>query len=397
VDFVEDGQDKVNREGGMVVRGIEEVGEETSGKVRLKVVGVGGCGCNAVNRMIRAELTGVDFVAVNTDLQALNNSMADTKIQIGARVAKGRGAGGNSEIGEQAAEESMKDIEEHLNGSHMVFIAAGMGGGTGTGAAPIIARAARDAGAITVGIVTRPFEFENSIRLNQAEMGISALRKVVDTLIVIPNERLTTLAEEDSTLEQMFDLSNSVLLNAVDGISSLITTPGIVNRDFQDVKTVITYGGGAMMGTGKASGPSRAVEAAREAISGPLLDGVSIEGAKALLVNIQASCSLKYREFQEAMETVTRATGPQANVFFGTSLNDRMGDELRVTVLATGFGNPEPAEPEEISFPSEKPAMARVQAGQPREHIPFVQAQPKTQVGAKAPLSIPSFLQRSID
>ncbi len=384
----------------MVVTQLVEVGEETTGRARLKVVGVGGCGCNAVNRMIRANLTGVEFVAVNTDMQALNNCMADSKIQIGPRATRGLGAGGNVEVGEQAAEESMKEIEENLTGCHMVFIAAGMGGGTGTGATPIVAKAAADAGAITVGVVTRPFEFEGSIRLDQAEHGIAALRKVVDTLIVIPNERLRTLAEDNSTFQEMLDMSNSVLLNAVDGISSLITTPGLINRDFQDVKTVITQGGGAMIGTGKAAGASRASEAAREAISGPLLDGISIEGAKALLVNIQTSSTFRFKEFEEAMEIITRATGPQANVFMGTSLNEHLGEELRITVVATGFGSPVQIEPEEIVLRTERTtSMSFASTSKEKASVvnsPFVSQSSDAEL-VKNLTKVPSFIQRKID
>lgn len=386
----------------MVVTQLVEVGEEATGRARIKVVGVGGCGCNAINRMIKANLTGVEFVAVNTDMQALNNCLADGKVQIGPRATRGLGAGGNVEIGEQAAEESLKEIEESLTGCHMVFIAAGMGGGTGTGATPIVARAAADAGAITVGVVTRPFEFEGAIRLDQAEHGIAALRKVVDTLIVIPNERLRTLAEDDSRFEDMLDMSNSVLLNAVEGISSLITTPGVINRDFQDVKTVITQGGGAMIGTGRATGPSRASEAAREAISGPLLDGISIEGAKALLVNIQTSSStFRFKEFEEAMEMVTRAAGPQANVFMGTSLNEHLGDELRITVVATGFGSPVQVEPEEVVLKSADRSTSVPFGPQAKDKAPALSVPFRPLTGnselVKSESKLPSFIKRTVD
>ena len=386
----------------MVVTQLVEVGEETTGRARLKVVGVGGCGCNAVNRMIKANLTGVEFVAVNTDMQSLNTNLAETKIQIGPRATRGLGAGGNVEIGEQAAEESLKEIEENLSGCHMVFIAAGMGGGTGTGATPIVAKAAADSGAITVGVVTRPFEFEGSIRLDQAEHGIAALRKVVDTLIVIPNERLRTLADDDSGFEDMLDMSNSVLLNAVEGISSLITTPGIINRDFQDVKTVITQGGGAMIGTGKATGSSRASEAARDAISGPLLDGISIEGAKALLVNIQTSAStFRFKEFEEAMEIITRAAGPQANVFMGTSLNEQLGDELMITVVATGFGSPVEMEPEEMVLKTVErtPSISFTPPVKEKSPVMSVPFRPQTNGSelVKSDTKLPAFIKRTID
>lgn len=255
----------------MVVTQLTEVGlgDDVTGRVRLRVVGVGGCGCNALDRMIRKGIGGVEFIAMNTDAQVLENCLADVKLQIGQRVTRGHGAGGNCEIGEQAAEESMKEIEELLAGSHMVFITAGMGGGTGTGATPRIAKAAKDAGAVTVGVVMSPFECEGPIRNSQAEHGIEALRKEVDTLIVIPNDRLRTLAEENSTLMQMFDMANEVLLNAVDGICSLISSSGVINRDFQDVKTVITTGGGAMIGTGRPPGRTGLPRQRRTRFPGP--------------------------------------------------------------------------------------------------------------------------------
>jgi len=335
----------------MVVTQLMEIGEETTGRVRLKVVGVGGCGCNALDRMIRQKISGVEFVAINTDAQALNHCLAETKLQIGQRETRGLGAGGNCEIGQRAAEENMKEIEEVLSGCHMVFIAAGMGGGTGTGASPTVARIAHDAGAITVGVVTSPFEYEGDIRNRQAEMGIDELRKEVNTLIVIPNDRLNNVADPDSTIQSILDRANDVLLNAVDGICSLISTPGLINRDFQDVKTVITMGGGAMIGTGRASGPSRGTEAAREAISGPLLEGVSIEGAQALLVHFQASAEARFCEMNEAMRFITSTTGPQAHVFMGAGVDESLGDEMKITVIATGFGQVAQREPEEVVFP----------------------------------------------
>jgi cell division protein FtsZ len=336
----------------MVVTQLTEIGEETTGRVRLKVVGVGGCGCNALDRMIRQRISGVDFVAINTDAQALNHCLAETKLQIGQRETRGLGAGGCCEIGHRSAEESMKEIEEILSGSHMVFIAAGMGGGTGTGASPTIAKVAHDAGAITVGVVTSPFEYEGTIRNRQAESGIEDLRREVDTLIVIPNDRLHNVADPDSTIQAIFDMANDVLLNAVDGICSLISTPGLINRDFQDVKTVITKGGGAMIGTGRASGSSRATEAAREAISGPLLEGVSIEGATALLVHFQASAEARFTEMNEAMRFITATSGMQAHVFMGASIDESLGDEMKITVIATGFGQQVAREPEEVFLPS---------------------------------------------
>ncbi|MBD3369478.1 cell division protein FtsZ [Candidatus Fermentibacteria bacterium] len=383
----------------MAVIELKEIGEETSGRAILKVVGVGGCGGNAINRMIRSNLTGVDYVAVNTDCQALEGCLADTQVQIGPRVTRGLGAGGNAEVGEQAAEESIKEVEESIEGSHMVFIAAGMGGGTGTGAAPVMAKVARDAGAITVGVVTRPFEFEGTVKANQAEHGIEALRKDVDTLIVIPNDRLHALADPEASLQSVFDMANMVLLNAVEGISSLISSPGLINLDFQDVKNVITQGGGAMMGSGKATGQSRAVEAAREAISSPLLDSVSIEGSKALLVSILSSSKIRFSEFTEVMHTITGVVGNQANVFMGSSINEEMGEELKVTVISTGFGEIPASEPEEIEISVDEEMdfpYAKGRSGQEREQAPIITQGPNPKVETKHP-RIPPFLRRTVD
>ncbi|NLP04323.1 cell division protein FtsZ [Candidatus Fermentibacteria bacterium] len=386
----------------MVVTQLTEVGlgEDATGRVRLRVVGVGGCGCNAIDRMIRKGISGVEFIAMNTDAQVLDNCLADVKLQIGQRATRGHGAGGNCEIGEQAAEESMKEIEELLDGSHMVFLTAGMGGGTGTGATPHIAKAAREAGAVTVGIVTSPFEYEGPIRNTQAEHGIELLRKEVDTLIVIPNDRLRTLAEEDSTLTQMFDMANDVLLNAVDGICSLISSSGLINRDFQDVKTVITQGGGAMIGTGKASGQNRAAEAAKDAISGPLLDSISIEGAKALLIHIQSSPDVRFNEFDEAVRTITQAAGNQAHVFLGTSLHKELGDEMKITVIATGFGQPVNTEPEEMPFPSAKagaPFPFNGRTGRENQPDPFHPVGSGSEINRMGSNQVPPFLRNLID
>ncbi len=386
----------------MVVTQLTEVGlgDDVTGRVRLRVVGVGGCGCNALDRMIRKGIGGVEFIAMNTDAQVLENCLADVKLQIGQRVTRGHGAGGNCEIGEQAAEESMKEIEELLAGSHMVFITAGMGGGTGTGATPRIAKAAKDAGAVTVGVVMSPFECEGPIRNSQAEHGIEALRKEVDTLIVIPNDRLRTLAEENSTLMQMFDMANEVLLNAVDGICSLISSSGVINRDFQDVKTVITTGGGAMIGTGKASGPNRAAEAAKDAISGPLLDSISIEGAKALLIHIQSSPDVRFNEFDEAVRTITQAAGSHAHVFIGTSLNRDLGDEMKIMVIATGFGQPVNRDPEEMSFPASGSALPFPfgrSTGKENQPEPFHAAGPGSEINRRGGSQMPPFLRNLID
>jgi cell division protein FtsZ len=383
----------------MAVIELREIGEEYAGGARLKVLGVGGCGCNAINRMIQSNLKGVEYVAINTDVQALYRCLADVQIQIGPRITRGLGAGGNLEVGEQSAEENIKEIEEVVSGSHMVFLAAGMGGGTGTGASPVVARMARSAGAITVGVVTRPFEFEGTVKSLQAEQGIEELRKEVDTLIVIPNDRLKTISDENSTLEQVFDMANAVLMNAVEGISSLISFPGLINLDFQDVKTVITQGGGAMMGTGVATGPSRAVEAAKEAISSPLLDSISIEGAKALLVSIQSSPEIRFSEFTEAMETITDVVGEQANVFMGSSITEDMSDQLKVTVIATGFGEAYSPDPEDLELTVSQQDDYPFGAGRTGEEklaSPFIPQSENPRV-TPSRKGLPPFLKRAID
>ncbi len=320
---------------------IVDVAEEFHGKPKIVVVGIGGCGCNAIDRMLSADIIGVEYIALNTDLQALQNCEPDLKVQLGPKLTGGLGAGGNVETGESSAEESRDEIEESLQDCSMVFIAAGMGGGTGTGAAPVVARIARDLNAITVGVVTRPFEIEGSVKKNRAEQGISALRKEVDTLIVIPNDSLRREAGDDETLSNALERGNRTLKDAVEGIANIISSPGLMNLDFQDIKKVITTGGGAMMGTGCCNGEHRASEAASRAISDPLLENVSIEGAQSLLVSIQASSSMKFAEFHEAVEIVTKAVGPQADVSLGTSIVESMGDKLKVTVIATGFGEVE--------------------------------------------------------
>ncbi len=323
---------------------IVDVTEEFHGKPKIIVAGIGGCGCNAIDRMLSADIVGVEYIGMNTDLQALQNCEPDLKVQLGPKLTGGLGAGGNVETGESSAEESKDEIIESLQDCSMVFITAGMGGGTGTGAAPVVARIARELNAITVGVVTRPFEIEGSVKKNRAEQGISALRKEVDTLIVIPNDSLRREAGDDETLSDALERGNRTLKDAVEGIANIISSPGLMNLDFQDIKKVITTGGGAMMGTGCCNGEHRASEAASRAISDPLLENVSIEGAQSLLVSIQASSSMKFAEFHEAVEIVTKAVGSQADVSLGTSIVESMGDRLKVTVIATGFGDVEDSE-----------------------------------------------------
>jgi len=302
----------------------------------IKVVGVGGAGVNAVNRMIDAGLKGVEFIAVNTDAQALLMSDADVKLDIGRDLTRGLGAGSDPEIGRQAAEDHRSEIEEALEGSDMVFITAGEGGGTGTGGAPIIAEAARAAGALTIGVVTRPFTFEGRRRSVQAEQGIVQLKEKVDTQIVIPNDRLLDVSDENTALLNAFDTADEVLLQGVQGITTLITTPGLINTDFADVRTVMADAGSALMGVGQATGDGRALNAARKAISSPMLEA-SIEGARGVLLNISGPRDLGLFEVNEAAEVVHGVAHPEANIIFGTVVDDEMGDDVRVTVIAAGF------------------------------------------------------------
>ena len=303
---------------------------------QIKVIGVGGGGNNAVNRMITSGLKGVEFISVNTDSQALNLSRAASKLQIGVKLTKGLGAGANPEIGAKAAEESREDLVQALRGSDMVFVTAGMGGGTGTGAAPIVAEVAKELGALTVGVVTRPFTFEGRKRAMQAEKGIAELKSKVDTLITIPNDRLLQVVDKHTTIHEAFRIADDVLRQGVQGISDLIAVPGLINLDFADVKTIMMNTGSALMGIGQATGENRAADAARKAISSPLLE-TSIEGAKGVLLNITGGPNLTLFEVNEASEIIAEAADPEANIIFGAVIDENMKEEVRVTVIATGF------------------------------------------------------------
>jgi cell division protein FtsZ len=304
---------------------------------RIKVIGVGGGGGNAVNRMIQAGIKGVEFMIANTDVQAMRHSLAQTRIQIGGKLTKGLGAGANPEVGKQAALEDTDRILEALSGADMIFITTGMGGGTGTGAAPIIASLAAELGALTVAIVTKPFAFEGKRRRVQAEQGIRGLRDTVDTLITIPNERLLNFVERGTSLNDAFKMADDILRQAVQGISDLITVPGEINLDFADVKTIMHGMGMALMGTGVSSGEHRAVEAAQRAISSPLLEEASIEGAKGVLINITGGPDMTLFEVHEAASIIQEAADEEANIIFGTVIDPGMKDEVKVTVIATGF------------------------------------------------------------
>jgi len=302
----------------------------------IKVVGIGGGGCNAVNRMIDAGLKGVEFIAVNTDAQALLMSDADVKLDVGRQLTRGLGAGSDPDVGMAAAEEHRDEIEEVLKGADMVFITAGKGGGTGTGGAPVVAEIAKQLGALTIGVVTRPFGFEGRRRAVQAETGIQKLKEKVDTLIIIPNDRLLQVSDEKTSMLNAFKMADEVLLQGVQGITDLITTPGLINTDFADVKMIMTNAGSALMGIGYASGEGRAVTAARAAISSPLLEA-SIEGARGILLNVSGPSDLGLFEVNEAAEIISQAAHPDANIIFGAVIDDALGDEVRITVIAAGF------------------------------------------------------------
>jgi len=314
---------------------IEEFGAGES-FAQIKVVGVGGGGGNAVNRMVNEGLGGVEFIAVNTDNQALMLSKAKTRVRIGDKLTRGLGAGGNPEIGKKAAEESSDDLYEVLRGADMVFIASGMGGGTGTGASPMVAQIAKELGALTIGVVTRPFTFEGSRRTQIAETGIETLKSQVDTLIVIPNDRLLQIADKRASLQQAFSLADDVLRQGIQGISELITVPALINLDFADVRTIMSEGGAALMAVGRSDGDDRARTAAEAAISSGLLD-VTIDGARGILFNITGGPDLSLFEVNEAAAIIKESAHPEVNMIFGAQIDENMGDEVRITVIATGF------------------------------------------------------------
>jgi cell division protein FtsZ len=314
------------------------VEQSNSVSARIKVIGIGGGGGNAVNTMIGGKLSGVDFMVANTDAQSLEASLAPVRIQLGCLVTKGLGAGANPEIGRRAALEDQEKIREFLQGSDMIFITAGMGGGTGTGGAPVIARVAREVGALTVGVVTKPFIFEGKKRMRQAEEGIEELKQSVDTLIVIPNQRLLSIAAKTTTMLEAFHKADDVLLQAVRGISDLIITPGLINLDFADVRTVMAEMGLALMGAASASGENRAIEAAQKAISSPLLEDISIQGARGVLINITGGPDMCLHEVNEAASMIQEEAHEDANIIFGAVIDENLVDEIRITVIATGFG-----------------------------------------------------------
>jgi cell division protein FtsZ len=333
---------------------------------RISVIGVGGAGGNAIANMMRADVQGVDFVVANTDAQALNASVADRRIQLGLKITQGLGAGSRPEIGRAAAEETIDEISKALEGAHMCFIAAGMGGGTGTGAAPVIAKAARDKGILTVGVVTKPFAFEGSRRGRSADAGIAELQQHVDTLIVIPNQNLFRLANSETTFKEAFEMADEVLQQGVRGITDLMVMPGLINLDFADVRSVMSEMGKAMMGTGEADGDMRAIEAAEKAISNPLLDGVSMKGAKGVIISITGGEDMRLMEVDEAASHIKELVDPDANIIWGSAFNNDLGGKIRVSVVATGIEaevGTQPAPGKVFAFPSRSTAAAQPGAG----------------------------------
>ena len=371
---------------------------DSTNSAKLKVIGCGGAGGNAVNRMIGAGLRGVEFIAANTDVQALNQSLAPHRIQLGANATRGLGSGGDPSVGRRAAEEDEQAVADSITDSDMVFITAGMGGGTGTGSAPVVARLARASGALTVAVVTKPFAFEGRRRMRQAEEGLAELRAEVDTLIVIPNERLLAVVDKGTSLSDAFSVCDEVLLKATKGISDLVTVPGLVNLDFADVKAVMSNRGNALMGTGRASGANRALEAAQSAVASPLLEDVSIAGAEGVLVNITGGRDLTRHEVHEAANVVVGAAGDEANVIFGSVIDPNMDGELMITVIATGFGHIEPrlklvdrsraaAEDDGYRHPQ---ALPKTDNGRPR----WGREREAARAGS---MEVPAFLRRQMD
>src|SRR5689334_7643270 len=351
---------------------------------RISVIGVGGAGGNAIANMMNADVQGVDFVVANTDAQALNHSTADRRIQLGLKITQGLGAGSRPEIGRAAAEETIDEIMQALEGAHMCFIAAGMGGGTGTGAAPVIVKAARDKGILTVGVVTKPFAFEGARRSRSADTGISELQQHVDTLIVIPNQILFRLANSETTFKQAFEMADELLQQGVRGITDLMVMPGLINLDFADVRSVMSEMGKAMMGTGEADGDNRAIEAAEKAISNPLLDGVSMKGAKGVIISITGGEDMRLMEVDEAASHIKELVDPDANIIWGSAFNNDLGGKIRVSVVATGIEADAVAQPtpaKVFSFPARTAATTTA----PEPEAPLAATDKEEALGADLP------------
>jgi cell division protein FtsZ len=347
---------------------------------RISVIGVGGAGGNAIANMMRADVQGVDFVVANTDAQALNASLADRRIQLGLKITQGLGAGSRPEIGRAAAEETIDEIIASLEGAHMCFIAAGMGGGTGTGAAPVIAKAARDMGILTVGVCTKPFAFEGARRARSAESGLQELQQHVDTLIVIPNQNLFRLANSETTFKEAFEMADEVLQQGVRGITDLMVMPGLINLDFADVRSVMSEMGKAMMGTGEADGDMRAIEAAEKAISNPLLDGVSMKGAKGVIISITGGEDMRLMEVDEAASHIKELVDPDANIIWGSAFNNDLGGKIRVSVVATGIeaeASAQPAPGKVFAFPGRTATPTPAPAPQAAPQVEEKAAEPE--------------------
>ncbi len=358
---------------------------------RISVIGVGGAGGNAIANMIQSDVQGVDFIVANTDAQALNYSTADRKIQLGPKITQGLGAGSRPEIGKAAAEEAIMDIEQALDGAHMCFIAAGMGGGTGTGAAPVIAKAARDRGILTVGVVTKPFSFEGARRARSADSGIDELQQHVDTLIVIPNQNLFRIANPNTTFKEAFQMADEVLQQGVRGITDLMVMPGLINLDFADVRSVMSEMGKAMMGTGEAAGDNRAIEAAEQAIANPLLDGVSMKGAKGVIISITGGEDMRLMEVDEAANHIKELVDPDANIIWGSAFNNDLDGKIRVSVVATGIDVEEatqatPLQAKVFTFPGSRTAEAAPAAAAP---VPVEDMAAPASPAAEMPAAMP--------
>lgn len=377
----------------------DETTEDTM-PARIIVMGVGGGGCNAIRTMIASGLGQVEFVVANTDLQVLKSSPAATKVQLGARLTKGLGAGANPQVGKDAALEDSDRIREILAGADMVFITGGMGGGTGTGAAPVIAGLAKEAGALTVAVVTKPFLFEGARRMKQAEEGVRELRSACDTLLVIPNQRLLSVVEKGTPLTRAFAVADDILRQAVQGIADVITVPGLVNVDFADVRAIMTHMGRAVMGMGRAKGEHRAVEAAQRAIASPLLEDGSIQGARGVLINISGGPDLSLHEVTEASSIIQEAADPEANIIFGSVVNDQLNEEVLVTVIATGFDMP--AEGRAVVEAAPRASLAAPAPSRAVSHEPFVGFRKSSIVTSRDGLSeeewdVPTFLRKQLD
>jgi cell division protein FtsZ len=376
-----------------------ELAEAADRSAKMRVIGVGGGGNNAVDRMIEEDLPGVEFIGLNTDAQALGNCGAQIKVQIGQKLTRGLGAGARPEIGRQAIEENKEDVLQVLTGADLVFVTAGLGGGTGTGAAPVVGQLARELGALTIGIVTRPFEFEGKKRMHQAEIGLAELRKSVDTVIVVPNQRLLSVVGKGTSFREALKRADEVLLQATRGISDLISVTGEVNVDFADVRTVMANRGPALMGTGSATGDNRAQEAAQEAISSPLLDDISIAGAKAVLINITGGADLTIDEVSTVSTMIRDAAGDDAEIIFGTVHDPTLDKEIRVTVIATGFeaadGNGAEARVARPAFGARR-AVGRSAAATPAPEQKSYKTVP-LEVSDPRDLEIPTFIRRQMD